>query len=213
MLSAFPVRGFRPSRAARRRVSKLPNPDTVTEDPGPFDINSDFIGGACNNDNECPFTNGFCLTDAEGWPNGMCTQACTLTCPDQAGAAVTFCIDGADFVIRMHADGGEQIVMAFGQGQHFGKFFQRHADTHGMADAGLLHIGEDFRCTDGQVGEIQVTVGIDKVLHEKTLALKRESANLRQLIRFDAGKREDRKLGARKTRNTHGRAAPIKYRA
>ena len=29
MLRALPVRGFRPSRAARRRVSKLPNPDTV----------------------------------------------------------------------------------------------------------------------------------------------------------------------------------------
>jgi peptidoglycan-N-acetylglucosamine deacetylase len=43
-----------------------------------------FIGDACDLDNECAFTGGFCL-------GGLCTQGCTSTCPDRAGTPMTRC--------------------------------------------------------------------------------------------------------------------------
>lgn len=72
-------------------------PDTTQPDTGPVgpvDLNVGFIGGACDNVGDCAYANSVCMPENEGWDNGMCTQACTSTCPDQAGAAVTFCIDG-----------------------------------------------------------------------------------------------------------------------
>jgi hypothetical protein len=75
-------------------------PDTVSPeivDPGPtapVDINTTFIGGACQNDAQCDYTNGNCLTPAEGFPNGMCSQPCTQFCPDEDGMVQTFCVDG-----------------------------------------------------------------------------------------------------------------------
>jgi len=72
-------------------------PDTTVTDPGPLDINTNFIGGACRGDADCAFASGACLTDGDGWPNGTCTEPCTRTCPDKAGLVTTFCIDGGDF--------------------------------------------------------------------------------------------------------------------
>jgi peptidoglycan/xylan/chitin deacetylase (PgdA/CDA1 family) len=43
-----------------------------------------FIGDACDADEECTFAGGFCL-------GGLCTQACTATCPDRAGYPTTRC--------------------------------------------------------------------------------------------------------------------------
>ncbi len=71
--------------------------DTTQPDSGPVgpvDLNVGFIGGACDNTADCAYANSMCMPANEGWVNGMCTQTCTSTCPDQAGAAVTFCIDG-----------------------------------------------------------------------------------------------------------------------
>lgn len=62
---------------------------------GPIDINTNFIGGACTGDTQCAYASGDCKPAAEGYPAGMCTQGCTQFCPDQAGLATTFCIDGA----------------------------------------------------------------------------------------------------------------------
>ena len=71
--------------------------DTTQPDSGPVgpvDLNVGFIGGACDAVSDCAYANSQCMPANEGWTNGMCTQSCTSTCPDQAGAAVTFCIDG-----------------------------------------------------------------------------------------------------------------------
>lgn len=77
-----------------------PSPDGSTSlpdasDPGPAVLNPGWIGGPCQTSADCPFTGGFCLTGAQGWPSGTCSQSCTRTCPDQAGPlnSVTFCID------------------------------------------------------------------------------------------------------------------------
>jgi peptidoglycan/xylan/chitin deacetylase (PgdA/CDA1 family) len=43
-----------------------------------------FIGDACDDDAGCGFAGGFCL-------GGLCTQACTATCPDRAGWPTTRC--------------------------------------------------------------------------------------------------------------------------
>ncbi|MFO0747463.1 MAG: extensin family protein [Myxococcota bacterium] len=73
------------------------SPDTTVTDPGPVDINVGFIGGACDAPADCDYASGECLTAGDGWPGGMCSQACTKFCPDQAGAVTTFCIDGQDY--------------------------------------------------------------------------------------------------------------------
>jgi hypothetical protein len=53
-----------------------------------------FIGSACESDLDCPFDGGVCLT--EGFPDGHCSVACELYCPDLDGYPVTFCVDGDD---------------------------------------------------------------------------------------------------------------------
>ena len=45
---------------------------------------------------DCPFAGGFCLTDAEGFPEGMCALDCSQFCPDQDGAVTTFCAPPED---------------------------------------------------------------------------------------------------------------------
>ncbi len=57
----------------------------------PVDAVSGWIGSPCDNDNDCDYDGGDCLTD--GFPEGMCTQDCTSTCPDLDGTPVTYCID------------------------------------------------------------------------------------------------------------------------
>ncbi|CAN5700680.1 hypothetical protein BH11MYX3_BH11MYX3_06450 [soil metagenome] len=47
---------------------------------------SPFIGTACSTNAQCSFTGGRCHS------SGFCTQTCAGSCPDQAGAASTFCI-------------------------------------------------------------------------------------------------------------------------
>ncbi len=55
----------------------------------------DFVGGPCTTAADCPFTGSMCLTAADGFPGGYCTQACsTGSCPDRAGPyAYTGCAD------------------------------------------------------------------------------------------------------------------------
>lgn len=68
-------------------------PDAGRPDSGaPVTLNPQWIGGPCQSSADCPFTGGTCDTR---YPGGMCTQTCSLTCPDQAGPlnSVTFCID------------------------------------------------------------------------------------------------------------------------
>ena len=69
--------------------------EQTSEDSGlPPDpnINSEWIGGPCQTDADCPYDGGYCLTEDQGYPRGMCTQTCSGTCPDLEGNPVTFCI-------------------------------------------------------------------------------------------------------------------------
>lgn len=52
---------------------------------------SGFIGGACQEDEDCEYEGGVCLT--EGFPGGMCSLPCDTTCPDRDGEPTTFCAD------------------------------------------------------------------------------------------------------------------------
>lgn len=58
----------------------------------PTDINNGWVGGPCASDGDCPYEGGFCLLDAEGFPEGMCALDCSQYCPDQDGAVTTFCV-------------------------------------------------------------------------------------------------------------------------
>ena len=55
-------------------------------------INSEWIGGPCETDADCPYDGGYCLTEDQGYPRGMCTQTRSGACPDLEGNPVTFCI-------------------------------------------------------------------------------------------------------------------------
>lgn len=68
------------------------------EAPPVVEPNEGFVGGVCEDAEECTALDDTrqCLTD--GYPGGHCTIACTLYCPDRAGAnSGTFCVaDGED---------------------------------------------------------------------------------------------------------------------
>ncbi|MDP6944523.1 MAG: extensin family protein, partial [Myxococcota bacterium] len=83
-----------------------PPEDVVEPDPSgaPVDLNTGWIGGPCPDDLACDYESGTCLLDTEGFPDGHCTQPCDLYCPDQAGAATTFCVNPGDLGIE--ASGG-----------------------------------------------------------------------------------------------------------
>lgn len=61
------------------------------------DTNVGWIGGRCLEPNDCARMDAVaeCLTDDEGFVEGMCSQLCTGICPDRDAAtdAVTFCVD------------------------------------------------------------------------------------------------------------------------
>ncbi len=60
----------------------------------PAVMNPGWIGGPCEADADCAAVDGgVCATAADGFPAGHCTKACASTCPDQAGAVTTFCLD------------------------------------------------------------------------------------------------------------------------
>lgn len=56
---------------------------------------SGFIGGACDDDGDCGFTGGRCLSAADGYPRGHCTLDCaSSSCPDRTGSfAYTGCAE------------------------------------------------------------------------------------------------------------------------
>jgi hypothetical protein len=68
-------------------------PDLDATDDAATSINEGWIGGLCAGDEDCGYTDGFCFTDEEGFPAGMCSMACDLYCPDEEGMVTTFCIN------------------------------------------------------------------------------------------------------------------------
>lgn len=74
------------------------------EEPVIPPINAGFIGGPCAADTDCPYEGGFCLFEAEGFPDGMCSLDCPEFCPDQEGAVSTFCV--APAALGTTADAG-----------------------------------------------------------------------------------------------------------
>ncbi len=72
-----------------------PLDDEEPDDPidPPLDELEGFIGSPCETASDCEFDNPMCLTDEEGYPNGMCAEACDRLCPDREGFPTTFCVD------------------------------------------------------------------------------------------------------------------------
>ena len=69
---------------------------------------------------------------------------------------------GGSFAVGVDADGGEEVVVLFGQCQHLGETFAAHADDEGLGDLVVRHVGEDFGQAAGEAVEIQVAVGVDE---------------------------------------------------
>ena len=81
-----------------------PEPEPSDPSGAPTDLNNGWIGGPCPDDLACDYDSGTCLMDTEGFPDGHCSMPCDLYCPDQDGAATTFCVDALD--LGVGASGG-----------------------------------------------------------------------------------------------------------
>ncbi|MGB0592121.1 MAG: extensin family protein [Myxococcota bacterium] len=81
-----------------------PEPEPVDPSGAPSDLNAGWIGGPCPDDLTCDYESGTCLMETEGFPEGHCSQPCELYCPDQDGAATTFCVGADDLGVQ--AQGG-----------------------------------------------------------------------------------------------------------
>ena len=55
------------------------------------DLVQRWVGAECASNTDCNFTNGTCRI-AAGQTKGFCTLPCTMSCPDRAGEATTFCV-------------------------------------------------------------------------------------------------------------------------
>lgn len=55
-----------------------------------------FIGSPCDSVADCPYDDAVCLSEADGYPGGMCSLACASSCPDEAGYPVTGCVDDSE---------------------------------------------------------------------------------------------------------------------
>lgn len=81
--------------------------DTASEDSGDTvtPALTGFIGSPCEQDDDCDYDGGLCLTD--GFPLGMCSLPCELYCPDQDGFPTTFCVENAELPASPRiSDGG-----------------------------------------------------------------------------------------------------------
>jgi hypothetical protein len=65
----------------------LPGEGGSPEEDGP----TGFIGSPCESTTDCNYAGAICLTDDEGYPDGLCTQGCDQLCPDLDGHPTTFC--------------------------------------------------------------------------------------------------------------------------
>lgn len=67
-----------------------PKDDPITDADAP---NKGWIGGACQSKAQCTFDDAICLSAADGFTDGTCSQACDKFCPDRDGNnSVTFCV-------------------------------------------------------------------------------------------------------------------------
>lgn len=65
------------------------------DDDRALDVGPVWTMTECRADADCGFTGGFCKLN-EYSDRGFCTQRCTRTCPDIAGASPTFCVADPD---------------------------------------------------------------------------------------------------------------------
>ena len=66
-------------------------PDEAVEGEG--SVGGAWIGDPCTDDTSCTFDGGYCLTNDQGYPQGVCSKDCSLYCPDQDAKPMTFCIE------------------------------------------------------------------------------------------------------------------------
>jgi len=59
-------------------------------------INEGFIGGPCASVEDCSYEGAICLTEQQGFPDGMCSLDCQQYCPDGEGMVTTFCATPED---------------------------------------------------------------------------------------------------------------------
>ena len=82
---------------ARCRCERRPHPDAPPQPDAGQPANLGWIGGTCAGVADCHFTGAICL--GADFPEGLCTEECTDTCPDrhQPRDTVTACVDARPF--------------------------------------------------------------------------------------------------------------------
>jgi hypothetical protein len=90
-----------PSKTAttKKAPTKAPETPPVTM---PTELPTEFVGGACQTNDDCSYPGGICLSEKDGFPGGMCSMECDLLCPRadlslipsmaKAGASPTLCV-------------------------------------------------------------------------------------------------------------------------
>ena len=82
---------------ARLLPDAPPHPDAPPQPHAGQPANVGWIGGTCAGVADCHFTGAICL--GADFPEGLCTEECTDTCPDrhQPRDTVTACVDASPF--------------------------------------------------------------------------------------------------------------------
>ena len=163
--------------------SSPPAPETTSTDAGPEeeaqapreraepesegapgDLNLGWIGGPCDDDLSCDYEEGTCLMGSEGFPEGHCSKPCELYCPDQQGAATTFCVNPED--LGLEAAGGWCVMQCdFGMsptgcraGYHCAPV-ERYSESETVKFACLPGEAEDVAMSDCMLELVERGVG------------------------------------------------------
>lgn len=78
-------------RGRARTPVKIQQAVERAQDGNAIDLPQRWVGSECTQNSDCNFTNGVCRI-ASGQTRGTCTLPCTMSCPDRAGEATTFCV-------------------------------------------------------------------------------------------------------------------------
>ena len=92
-----------PSKAKSAKKPTPPKTPASLPITMPTSLPAEFVGSACQTDDDCSYDGGICLPERDGFPGGMCSMECDLLCPRadlslipsmaKAGASPTMCVN------------------------------------------------------------------------------------------------------------------------
>lgn len=75
----------KPTKSTPSKISTAKKEQTKALEPAPVtmpaSLPAEFVGSACQTNDDCSYPGGICLPEKEGFPGGMCSMECDLLCP------------------------------------------------------------------------------------------------------------------------------------